>query len=74
MIEPETAEVGTRILAAAIWQLLQDAQHYSTELPRNGFQQRMRFAGLAEVGRDLAALAAASVVMLRRSRMDIEQP
>ena len=65
MIEQVTAEEGVRVLGAAIWQLLQDAKANSSDFPRSGFQQRMRFAGLAEVGRDLSALALAAVVLLR---------
>ncbi len=73
MIEQETAEDGTRALSAAIWQLLQDAKPNSSAFPRNGFQQRMRFAGLVEVGNDLSALARAAVVLLRRSTLDRER-
>ena len=73
MIEQETAADGTRALSAAIWQLLQDAKVNSSDFPRNGFQQRMRFAGLTEVGHDLSALALAAVVLLRRSTLDREQ-
>lgn len=73
MIEQNTAEDGTRALGAAIWQLLQDARASSSDFPRNGFQQRMRFAGLAEVGADVSALAHAAVVLLRRSTLDRER-
>jgi len=48
MIEQVTAEEGVRVLGAAIWQLLQDAKANASDFPRNGFQQRMRFAGLTE--------------------------
>ena len=73
MIEQETAEEGTRALSAAIWQLLQDAKANASDFPRNGFQQRLRFAGLTEGGRDLATLALAAGVLLRRSTLDREQ-
>ena len=72
MIDLETAALGTRALGVAIGQLLQDADVNSSDLPRNGFQQRMRFAGLADAGRDISALATAAVVLLRRSMSDRE--
>jgi hypothetical protein len=73
MIEQDIAEAGTRALGAAIWQLLHDAKANASDFPRNGFQQRMRFAGLTEVGHDLSALALAAVVLLRRSTLDRER-
>jgi hypothetical protein len=73
MIEQETAEGGPRALSAAIWQLLQDAKANSSDLPRNGFRRRMRFAGPTEVGYDLSAMALATVALLRRSTLDRER-
>ena len=73
MIDEETANEGTRVLGSAICALLQDALANASGLPRNGFQRRMRFSGLAGVGHDLSALASAAEVLLKRSMLDRER-
>lgn len=67
MVDTEVALVGSRALGVAIRQLLDQARDRTEAPQQNEFQQRMRFAGLVESGRDIAALAQAAVVLLRRS-------
>ena len=72
-MDQRMTHVGTDVLAKAIERILHNAEANLDALPRNGFQQRMRFAGLVEAGRDVSALAQAAVVLLRRSRSDEER-
>lgn len=72
MVDLEVAEDGIVTLAHAIRQILDDARSRTVELPQNGFQRRMRFSALVAASHDVSTLALAAVVLIRRSRQDLE--
>ena len=74
MIDQKVAERGVAALTAAISHLLEEAHRATTALPKDGFQQRKRLAGVIDAGRDVSTLALAAVVLLMRSRSELEHP
>ena len=68
MIDDETANQACDILTTIILELAEDTADACFPAPCNGFQRRMRLAGLATAGRDISILATAGVVVLRRAR------
>ena len=74
MIDQKVAERGVTALASAISHLLAEAQQTTTTLPKDGFQQRKRLASVIDAGRDISTLALAAVVLLMRSRAELERP
>ena len=69
MIDADTAREGSRLLATAIGELMEDTAHEAATLGR-GATPALAVERIIQAGQDIAALAAALRVMARPAEAD----